>query len=511
MTVEGEDIMRAIMVMFDSLNRHMLPPYGCNDIVAPNFQRLAERAVTFDNCYAGSLPCMPARRELHTGRYNFLHRSWGPLEPYDDSMPEILKNNGIYTHLTTDHWHYWEEGGYNYQTKYNTFEFVRGQEGDCWKGRIKWDVPPHLDGRKDACGRQEYINRYYMQDEKNQSIALNFSNGLEFIEDNHMEDNWYLQLENFDPHEPFFTPEKYKEPYKDGYDGIMFDWPAYHEVAETPEQARHCINEYKALVTMCDTYLGKVLDLMDQYDMWKDTMLIVNTDHGFLLTEHNWWGKVMMPYFNEIAHIPLFIWDPRVKAAGERRQALVQTIDIAPTVLEFFNQEIPENMEGKPLYQTMMNDSKIRDYALFGQHGVHVNITDGRYVYMRCPLAEKQQELFNYVIIPCTYPGAVGIEEMNTVKPVDGFSFTKGMPVWKMHGGSGVKEIGFPPKKLMDFGTLLFDLEKDPTQNQTVEDAEAETRLKENMVRLMRENDAPKEQYTRLGLTDIYAALDQPV
>lgn len=101
---------------------------------------------------------------------------------------------------------------------------------------------------------------------------MNFSNGLEFIENNHAEDNWYLQLENFDPHEPFFRPEKYKEYYRDGYEGPMFDWPGYHEIAETPEQIQHCINEYKALVTMCDTYLGKVLDMMDQYQMWEDTM-----------------------------------------------------------------------------------------------------------------------------------------------------------------------------------------------------------------------------------------------
>ncbi|MFH5182558.1 sulfatase-like hydrolase/transferase [Paenibacillus sp. TAB 01] len=68
--------MKAVMVMFDSLNRHMLPPYGCGWIEAPNFQRLAERSVTFDRCYSGSLPCMPARRDLQTGRYSFLHRSW---------------------------------------------------------------------------------------------------------------------------------------------------------------------------------------------------------------------------------------------------------------------------------------------------------------------------------------------------------------------------------------------------------------------------------------------------
>ena len=71
--------MRAIVVMFDSLNRHYLPVYNPDcGIIAPNFERLATRAVTFDQCYAGSMPCMPARREMHTGRYNFLHRGWGP-------------------------------------------------------------------------------------------------------------------------------------------------------------------------------------------------------------------------------------------------------------------------------------------------------------------------------------------------------------------------------------------------------------------------------------------------
>ncbi|MBW7458915.1 sulfatase-like hydrolase/transferase, partial [Paenibacillus sepulcri] len=76
--------MKAIMVMFDTLNRHMLSPYGGPEwLQTPNFKRLAERTAVFDNSYVGSMPCMPARRELHTGRYNFLHRSWGPLEPFD--------------------------------------------------------------------------------------------------------------------------------------------------------------------------------------------------------------------------------------------------------------------------------------------------------------------------------------------------------------------------------------------------------------------------------------------
>ena len=128
--------MKAIMLMFDSLNRHMLQPYGCDSTITPNFNRLAKHAVTFDNCYVASMPCMPARREIHTGRMNFLHRSWGPLEPFDDSMPEILKENGIYSHLVTDHYHYFEDGGCTYHTRYSSYEFVRGQEGDPWKGSV---------------------------------------------------------------------------------------------------------------------------------------------------------------------------------------------------------------------------------------------------------------------------------------------------------------------------------------------------------------------------------------
>ncbi|MBA7555319.1 hypothetical protein ES705_47977 [subsurface metagenome] len=169
--------MRAILIWFDTLNRHFLPTYGCDWVHAPNFNRLAKRTVIFDNCYAGSLPCMPARRELHTGRYNFLHRSWGPIEPFDDSMPEILKNKGVYTHLVSDHYHYWEDGGCTYHSRYNTWEIVRGHEGDPWKGNIKDPgIPEHVETYKENAPlwRQDWVNRKYMQREEDQPQAVTF-------------------------------------------------------------------------------------------------------------------------------------------------------------------------------------------------------------------------------------------------------------------------------------------------------------------------------------------------
>jgi arylsulfatase A-like enzyme len=67
-----------------------------------NFDRLAVPAVTFDRHYIGSMPCMPARCDMHSGRLNFLHRSWGPLEPFDNSFPEILKAHWVYSHLVSE-------------------------------------------------------------------------------------------------------------------------------------------------------------------------------------------------------------------------------------------------------------------------------------------------------------------------------------------------------------------------------------------------------------------------
>src|SRR5690606_27218101 len=201
--------------MFDSLNRRMLPPYGCDWVHAPNFQRLANQTVTFDNCYIGSMPCMPARREFHTGRYNFLHRSWGPLEPFDDSMPEILKKNGIYTHLVTDHAHYFEDGGETYHTRYSTWHFSRGQEGDFWKGHVKDpEIPESLMRKQDTpVWRQGWVDWQDLTEEWLRPQAVTFAGGDEIIRTNRTEGNSFLQSETFDPHGPFFTQQHYTDLY----------------------------------------------------------------------------------------------------------------------------------------------------------------------------------------------------------------------------------------------------------------------------------------------------------
>src|SRR5690606_16787252 len=226
--------------------------------------------------------------------------------------------------------------------------------------------------------RQDWVNRMYMQTEADQPQAKTFAAGEEFIRTNHSEDNWFLQIETFDPHEPFFTQQHYKDLYPHEYNGPHFDWPDYRRVEETPEQIQHLRYQYAALLSMCDHYMGKVLDLMDEYNLWDDTLLIVCTDHGFMLSEHDWWAKNLPPFYEEIAHTPLFIWDPRSRRQAERCDALVQMIDLPATLLEFFGVALPPDMQGVPLRDAIARNQPVREAALFGQHGGHINITDGR-------------------------------------------------------------------------------------------------------------------------------------
>ncbi|MFI5610341.1 sulfatase-like hydrolase/transferase [Amycolatopsis sp. NPDC051903] len=473
--------MKAVILMFDSLNRHLLPPYGETFVEAPNFARLARRTVTFDNCYAGSLPCMPARRELHTGRHNFLHRGWGPLEPFDDSMPELLKDAGVHAHLASDHPHYWEDGGATYHTRFRTWEFFRGQEGDPWKGVV---------GQGDTLRRQDAVNRRYLDTEARHSQTRTVDAGLHFLETNVDADDWLLQLELFDPHEPFFSADRFRERYPDN--GSGFDWPSYQKVTESGELVEQARNAYAALVSQCDHSLGRVLDFFDDHALWTDTLLIVNTDHGFLLGEHGWWAKSVQPWFTELVHLPLFVWDPRIGRAGSRCDALVQTTDLAPTVLGFFGLEPPPDVQGFDL-AAVQRGEKARTGALFGIHGGHVNVTDGRYVYLRASAEPANAPLDEFTLMPTHMRSRFAVDELANWEPADPFTFTKGLRTMRVPAQTS----WLNPWR---HGTLLFDLATDPGQETPIADDETELRMLALLVRLMRENDAPPSQFARLGL-----------
>ena len=495
--------MKTVFLLFDSLNRRMLNSYGGKYLETPNFNRLAEKTIQFNNHYIGSMPCMPARRDMHSGRLSFLHRSWGPLEPFDNSFPELLRLNNIYTHLVTDHYHYFEDGGATYHNRFNSYDFIRGQERDPWKAMVQ----PPLERFKEKYHKSQLnlndrehsyyfypINSEFIKEEKDFPSVKCFASGLDFLQRNKDADNWFLQLETFDPHEPFFAPERFREKYKTNYRGPRLDWPQYERVTESEDEVAELKANYIALIALCDSLLGTVLDYFDENNLWNDTALILTTDHGFMLGEHDWWAKNRMPMYNEIAHIPLFMYHPDYKNnVGETRNVVTQNIDLMPTFLSMNDKNIPREVKGKSLLQFLEKNIDENYSALYGYWGGGINISDGKYTYFHYPENYDQlsQDRFQYTLMPTHMRQFFSLDELKTATMHEPFSFTKDIPVMKINRIQKKSDPGF--KGYVDTKSALYDLQKDSGQLNPINDDKLINKYKNMMIDVIKKNDPPKE------------------
>ena len=138
---------------------------------------------------------------------------------------------------------------------------------------------------------------------------------------------------------------------------------------------------------MTDHWVGKIFDTLEALGLWDDTLVVFTTDHGTMLAEHDFWMKNIMPLYNEIVRIPLIASLPGNKRAGTRTDALTQTIDLMPTFLDYFDADPPPHVQGRSL-RKMLDGEGIRSDGIFGYFGMAMNVTDGRYVYMRNPVNE---------------------------------------------------------------------------------------------------------------------------
>lgn len=497
--------MKTVIVLFNSLNRRALGAYGGSTVATPNFDRLAARTQVYDNHYVGSMPCMPARRDMMTGRLSFLHRSWGPLEPFDNAWPEILRaEKGTHSHLITDHYHYWEDGGATYHNRYSTFDFIRGQESDPWKAVVApdWEsLRARYHPRQCSVGdliskhAANVVNREYIRDEADFPAVQTFDKAMEFLDTNAKADNWVLQVETFDPHEPFTAPDRFREAFPTGWNGPIRDWPRYGRVDETEAEADELRANYHALVAMCDEQMGRVLDRFDALDLWQDTCLIVTTDHGFLLGEHDFWAKNRMTIYQEIAHIPLMIHDPRTPGTG-RVEQLTQNMDLMPSLLELYGCAVPKEVLAKSLFQP--ND---RQAVLFGYFGGAVNVTDGQHSYHRYPIDLATQKIFQYTLMPTHIISRFSTEELAQATLAPPMAWTKGVPLLKvpvLHTSPMYNNYG--PGCLLENETRLYDLTTDPAQETHARNPALEARMAAHMASLMQAHDAPPEAFERLGL-----------
>jgi arylsulfatase A-like enzyme len=493
-----------LFVTIDSLRRDFLGAYAdtprCTDyaVDTPNLDRFAERATVFDSHYAGSLPCMPQRREFLCGIREFPWRPWGPVEAYDRTVPELVGEAGATTQLLTDHYHYFEHGSHGYYEDYHGFEFVRGHETDKWRTSPRYpdrrlleqinrgDVNPDDPVPDDQSQYARNVAAFDELDERDFFAPTVFGKTAKWLRENQTWEQWFCYVDSFDVHEPFHCPEPYASMYtdEDPTDPDLVTWPEYAPVAEQGMDERDMDfvrSQFAGKTTMVDRWFGRVLDVLDRTDGWEDTVVVVTTDHGELLGEHGYVMKNYMPVYDEIANTPLFVWHP--EADLDRVDALTSAVDVYATLLEAAGAEIPAHTHGRSLLPLLRGEREDhREYALYGYFGADGCVTDGRYTYFHPGDPEAEVDIYSTMQMRGKQ-GAAAVDSIPHAADA----------VWRYPAGTGSRQVDEP---------TLYDTETDPgqTENLASEASEQAERMRGLLTEGLRELGAPESQFERLGL-----------
>jgi arylsulfatase A-like enzyme len=207
-----------------------------------------------------------------------------------------------------------------------------------------------------------------------------------------------LFVDEFDPHEPFDTPEEWAGRYDDTWEGPHLIWPPYAVDAKAKgiiddRDARQIRAQYGGKLSMIDHWLGRVLDALDATGAWEDTAVILCTDHGHYLGDtdvkgRDVWGKPGIPVYKPLGHIPLMVAWPG--AAPGTNPALTTSTDIHATLAAVFGVDVPHVSHGRSLAPLINGESSsVRDWLLTGVWGREVQLVTDEWRYTRGPQGDN--------------------------------------------------------------------------------------------------------------------------
>jgi arylsulfatase A-like enzyme len=517
-----------VVVLLDSLNRHMLGSYGGREFETPNLDRFAtERATRFTGHVTGSLPCMPARHDILCGTLDFLWRPWGSIELWDEPITVKLRQAGVTTMLVSDHPHLFETGGENYHCDFGGWDYVRGHEGDHWRTYVDptWIGAPEFAVKpgdwffsrafgfpSGSISRGYDRSRTFFREEIDYPGPRTMQAAAEWISNaTPQHDRWMLFIDEFDPHEPFDTPAPWRGRYEDEpFEGDALIWPPYTNGGISKgllneAEGRHIRANYGSKLSMIDHWFGRLLSSIDERELWDSTAVIVCTDHGHYLGEvrggNDIWGKPGVPQYEPLGHTPLLVHWPGV-AGGGTCDALTTNVDLYATLADLFDVPLGEQASGVSLVPLLTGEAaSVREWAVGGVWGNWVQITDGRRKYARAPDHENfplSMWSNRWSTMPLPIEGMVGLpapDRRATLDfmpgsdiPVIRQPFTDGdaLPMWAGMGSVGQHH--------------LYDVTVDPDEQENRCGESAEREMLDLLHHALETLHAPSDQFARLGI-----------
>ncbi len=349
-----------LFLIADDLNAD-LSCYGHPMVTTPNIDRIAAKGVRFERAYCQFPLCNPSRasfltglRPDHTGVYtNGIH--FRENVPNVVTLPQHFRNHGYFVARVGKLFHYgvpkqigtsglddpqsWDEVfnpiGRDRLEEDKIFSLVPGKFG----ATLSWLAADGTD------------------EEQTDGIGANMA--IDLLR-KHRNERFFIAVGFYRPHTPYVSPKAYFAKYPPAKVPLPVNPPDDRDdipplaLPDKPEQLtmsedlkRQAMQAYFASISFMDAQLGRVLDELERLGLSDDTIVTMTSDHGYHLNEHLLWQKQSL--FEESTRVPMIVSVPGMKTAGRRSYAIVEMIDLYPTLAELCGLPLPEHLDGKSM------------------------------------------------------------------------------------------------------------------------------------------------------------------
>ena len=417
-----------LFVIIDTLRPDHVGAYG-SQVQTPHIDELAGRGLRFTRAFPEAMVTVPARRSIFSSRRIFPYRNWKPNEeigtspgwlPIDDpqqTFTTALRDAGYWTAQVSDNpftafmksFEPFRETFHEWKTIVGQSGFRQPPENVPIETVHHW-LPPFLRDERYVPGMRKYLaNSGEGVDEEETCAARVFKGAAEMLDDARRRQPFALTIDCFDPHEPWSPTKKYLDMYGDpDYPGPEIGVTDYGFAQNfTPELRERLGVVYSAEVTLTDHWFGRLMERFRELELEENTVVVLMSDHGYLLGERGFMGKVPSQLHPELAQVPLVISHPDGRGAGETNPYFASTHDMGPTILSMLGVDRPEWMQGVDLSPALDGDdpADTRDFHYGGMYNRFFIRTDDWVLIgdnqgnerTLCNLREDPEELHNVV------------------------------------------------------------------------------------------------------------------
>lgn len=396
LSAQSAEKLNVLFIAVDDL-RPELGCYGAKHIQSPNIDRLAARGLVFERAYCQQAVCNPSRASVLSGCRPDTTRVLGnntflrPMMPDVVTLPEHFKNHGWHASSLGKIFHHSEKEPGDDPQSWSEPSWYHGEPYRHWFTKESDELIKRLKSVPEKERRKIIRGPAYEAADRPDDVYPDGQTAVKAIETlrrlKGVDKPFFLGVGFVKPHLPFTCPQKYWDLYPantiklpDNYhappnvpEPALHDWYELRTYGGIPAQggisddtARGLIRGYRACVSFMDAQVGRVLDELDLLGLRDHTIVVLWGDHGYHLGENGIFTK--MTNFEQGTRAPLIVSLPNQATAGQFTRALVELVDIYPTLAELAGLPLPSHLEGTSFAPLLADSARMWKPAAFSQY-----------------------------------------------------------------------------------------------------------------------------------------------